>query len=126
MLQAPPSVSPNEEVRRVELHDAMTSYTEIIGNVECSPHGGKIGPTAVTAYEATYFQGRPLAIILVGLPGRGKSYISRRLARFLSWLGLSSCIFQVPHSGIGDYFDHTIEAHSTQRDLMVQKTYSLT
>eukprot|EP01063_Lacrimia_lanifica_P025179 TRINITY_DN32955_c0_g1_i1.p1 TRINITY_DN32955_c0_g1~~TRINITY_DN32955_c0_g1_i1.p1 ORF type:complete len:509 (+),score=158.49 TRINITY_DN32955_c0_g1_i1:81-1529(+) len=110
----------SEEVRKVDLDDARTEYTEMIGSVEWEH--GKIGPTQVTGFEGTNFSGRPLAIITVGLPGRGKSYISRRLARFLSWLGLTSCIFQVPHTGTGDYFDHTNKEHSSQRDRMVSNT----
>jgi broad specificity phosphatase PhoE/predicted kinase len=36
-----------------------------------------------------------LAIVMVGLPARGKTYIARRIARYLSWLGRSARVFNV-------------------------------
>lgn len=39
-----------------------------------------------------------LVIVMVGLPARGKTYIARKIARFLGWLGYSARVFN-----IGDY-----------------------
>ncbi len=39
-----------------------------------------------------------LVIVMVGLPARGKTYIARKVARFLSWLGYKARVFN-----IGDY-----------------------
>ena len=39
-----------------------------------------------------------LVIVMVGLPARGKTYIARKVARFLSWLGYNTRVFN-----IGDY-----------------------
>lgn len=36
-----------------------------------------------------YFQ------VMVGLPARGKTYIARKLSRYLSWLGLRTQVFNV-------------------------------
>ncbi|KJE92800.1 6-phosphofructo-2-kinase [Capsaspora owczarzaki ATCC 30864] len=36
-----------------------------------------------------------LAIVMVGLPARGKSYIARKLARYLCWLGVEAKVFNV-------------------------------
>lgn len=36
-----------------------------------------------------------LIIIMVGLPARGKSYITKKLARYLNWLQLETRIFNV-------------------------------
>jgi broad specificity phosphatase PhoE/predicted kinase len=36
-----------------------------------------------------------LAIVMVGLPARGKSFIARRIARYLSWLGHKTQVFNV-------------------------------
>ena len=34
-------------------------------------------------------------LVLVGLPGRGKSFVARKLQYFLTWLGLECKIFNV-------------------------------
>ncbi len=39
-----------------------------------------------------------LALVMVGLPARGKTFISRKIARYLSWLGYRARVFNV-----GDY-----------------------
>ena len=36
-----------------------------------------------------------LVVVMVGLPARGKSYTGRRLARYLSWLGYRTRVFNV-------------------------------
>ena len=36
-----------------------------------------------------------LAIVMVGLPARGKSYTARRIERYLSWLGYRTGVFNV-------------------------------
>ncbi len=38
---------------------------------------------------------RKLLIVMVGLPARGKSYIARKLARYLAWLGHRTRVFNV-------------------------------
>jgi broad specificity phosphatase PhoE/predicted kinase len=38
---------------------------------------------------------RPLAVVMVGLPARGKTYMARKLARYLSWTGYQTEVFNV-------------------------------
>jgi broad specificity phosphatase PhoE len=81
---------------------------------------------------ATYASHRPgakgkLAIVMVGLPARGKTFIARKVARYLSWSGHSTRVFNVgayrrdrlgsfqPHS----FFDpDNVEAHRARTELM--------
>lgn len=37
----------------------------------------------------------PCAIIMVGLPARGKTYMARKLTRYLNWIGIESKVFNV-------------------------------
>lgn len=37
----------------------------------------------------------PCAIIMVGLPARGKTYVAKKLARYLNWIGLDTKVFNV-------------------------------
>ena len=57
---------------------------------------------------------RRLLIVMVGLPGRGKSFISRKLARFLNWKNFTTRVFNVgqfrrdiagPGAGESSFFD---------------------
>ena len=67
-----------------------------------------------------------LAVVMVGLPARGKTYIARRLARYLSWLGYQTRVFTVGayrRERLGtqpthEFFDPTnMEAEATRRSL---------
>ena len=44
---------------------------------------------------ATPFHSTRLAIVMVGLPARGKTFIARKIARYLSWLGHKTQVFNV-------------------------------
>lgn len=52
-----------------------------------------------------------LVVVMVGLPARGKSYIVKKLKRYLSWLGFQTKIFNVGDrrrlAGSTDEFEHT-------------------
>eukprot|EP00755_Sulcionema_specki_P014427 Sspe_Gene.56628::Locus_31138_Transcript_1_2_Confidence_0.667_Length_1850::g.56628::m.56628/K01103/PFKFB3; 6-phosphofructo-2-kinase / fructose-2,6-biphosphatase 3&\ len=108
-----------------------TKYTEHMGMVEqqLSHHSeGRIGPSATSGFEATQkFTGRPLAIVTVGLPGRGKSYITRRICRYLNWLGLKTSVFlmqgyrrQFAQGSEPEFFDHNNLKNVEMRDKMVK------
>ncbi|KAK9719508.1 Fructose-2,6-bisphosphatase [Basidiobolus ranarum] len=49
------------------------------------------------SFVASAGSGR-IACVMVGLPARGKTYIARRVCRYLQWLGISTKVFNV-----GDY-----------------------
>jgi broad specificity phosphatase PhoE/predicted kinase len=70
-----------------------------------------------------------MALVMVGLPARGKSYTARRIERYLSWLGYRTRVFnvgqyrrarvgaQMPH----DFFDSTNEkGEQARREVAVQ------
>lgn len=41
------------------------------------------------------FQRQKLVFCLVGLPARGKSYIARKICRYLQWVGVRTAVFNV-------------------------------
>lgn len=47
----------------------------------------------------------PIVLVMVGLPARGKSYTARKVARYFSWLGYRSRVFNV-----GEYRRNTLGA----------------
>ena len=38
---------------------------------------------------------QPHVICMVGLPARGKTYIAKKLARYLNWIGMNTKVFNV-------------------------------
>ena len=69
-------------------------------------------------------QNEKLIICLVGLPARGKSYLSKKMARYLNWVGLKARIFNIGMyrrtfvSGTCDsnYFDQNNEEALKERE----------
>ncbi|XP_023217948.1 6-phosphofructo-2-kinase/fructose-2,6-bisphosphatase-like isoform X1 [Centruroides sculpturatus] len=50
----------------------------------------------------------PHVIVMVGLPARGKTYIARKLTRYLNWIGISTKVFNV-----GEYRRQATEAYKS-------------
>ena len=58
-----------------------------------SPNLTKRSPGVKSSCTST-----PHVIVMVGLPARGKTYISRKLSRYLNWIGVNTRVFNA-----GDY-----------------------
>jgi predicted kinase len=43
----------------------------------------------------TLVSDEPLVLVMVGLPARGKTFLARKVARYLNWLGLQARVFNV-------------------------------
>jgi len=80
-------------------------------------------------------QGEKIIIAMVGLPARGKSYIGRKLARFLHWAGLNAKVFNIgiyrrAHYGVdcdSKFFDQTnMEALKTRENCATEAIIDLT
>ncbi|XP_042751064.1 6-phosphofructo-2-kinase/fructose-2,6-bisphosphatase [Lagopus leucura] len=55
------------------------------------------------------FTNCPTMVILVGLPARGKTYISRKLTRYLNWIGMPTRGLQLPQMQVFDATNTTRE-----------------
>uniref|UniRef100_A0A2D4I3E9 6-phosphofructo-2-kinase domain-containing protein n=1 Tax=Micrurus lemniscatus lemniscatus TaxID=129467 RepID=A0A2D4I3E9_MICLE len=51
-------------------------------------------PTKIPA-SVPQFTNSPTMVIMVGLPARGKTYISKKLTRYLNWIGIPTKVFNV-------------------------------
>ncbi|XP_064633197.1 6-phosphofructo-2-kinase/fructose-2,6-bisphosphatase-like isoform X4 [Lineus longissimus] len=56
-----------------------------------SPHAAPLAHRVVSAGIVK----APTVICMVGLPARGKTYISKKLARYLNWVGICTKVFNV-------------------------------
>ncbi|XP_065509375.1 6-phosphofructo-2-kinase/fructose-2,6-bisphosphatase 1 isoform X2 [Caloenas nicobarica] len=54
------------------------------------------------------FTNCPTMVILVGLPARGKTYISRKLTRYLNWIGTPTRVFNV-----GQYRREAVQSYKS-------------
>ncbi|KAM3957123.1 6-phosphofructo-2-kinase/fructose-2,6-biphosphatase isoform 2-T2 [Aphomia sociella] len=50
----------------------------------------------------------PHVIAMVGLPARGKTYISKKLSRYLNWIGINTRVFN-----LGEYRRHATTAYTS-------------
>nr|KAF6379794.1 hypothetical protein mMyoMyo1_015041 [Myotis myotis] len=50
----------------------------------------------------------PTVIVMVGLPARGKTYISKKLTRYLNWIGVPTKAFNV-----GEYRSEAVKHYSS-------------
>uniref|UniRef100_A0A7N6AR80 6-phosphofructo-2-kinase domain-containing protein n=1 Tax=Anabas testudineus TaxID=64144 RepID=A0A7N6AR80_ANATE len=52
-------------------------------------------PKLYRATSVPQFTNSPTMIVMVGLPARGKTYISKKLTRYLNWIGVTTKVFNV-------------------------------
>uniref|UniRef100_A0A3Q2NNM3 6-phosphofructo-2-kinase/fructose-2,6-biphosphatase 3 n=1 Tax=Fundulus heteroclitus TaxID=8078 RepID=A0A3Q2NNM3_FUNHE len=57
---------------------------------------------------APHFANPPTVIVMVGLPARGKTYISKKLTRYLNWIGIPTKVFNV-----GEYRREAVKNYSS-------------
>lgn len=69
-------------------------------------------------------EGRKLAVIMVGLPARGKSFMARKIARYLAWRGKETAIFNVGNYRrklYGAQMDHTFFDASNEEGVKARR-----
>ncbi|GAA6111162.1 6-phosphofructo-2-kinase/fructose-2,6-bisphosphatase-like isoform X1, partial [Tachysurus ichikawai] len=54
------------------------------------------------------FTNSPTMIVMVGLPARGKTYISKKLTRYLNWIGVPTKVFNV-----GQYRREAVQSYKS-------------
>ncbi|KAK9722966.1 Histidine phosphatase superfamily (branch 1) [Popillia japonica] len=58
--------------------------------------------------ERANYVNSPHVIAMVGLPARGKTYISKKLSRYLNWIGINTKVFN-----LGEYRRHATAAYKS-------------
>jgi len=84
-------------------------------------------PSKTDLLHKGHINGGKLVVCMVGLPGRGKTYISRKVARYLRWINYRTRAYSLARYRIdlcggkqtADFYDNTNEENVTLRlDLM--------
>ncbi|XP_075434531.1 6-phosphofructo-2-kinase/fructose-2,6-bisphosphatase 1 isoform X1 [Ascaphus truei] len=75
------------------------------------------------------FTNSPTMIILVGLPARGKTYISKKLTRYLNWIGTPTKVFNVGQyrrEAVRTYKSYEFFRPDNQEAMQIRKQCALT
>ncbi|XP_075525748.1 6-phosphofructo-2-kinase/fructose-2,6-biphosphatase isoform X2 [Dermacentor variabilis] len=93
-------------------HDQLISMAEAHRNwpgPSPLPHGSyrhRCRYECVHSGDRTNYVNLPHVIAMVGLPARGKTYIAKKLTRYLNWIGIQTRVFNV-----GEYRRQATEAY---------------
>ena len=63
-------------------------------------------------------------LVMVGLPARGKTFMARKLCRYLSWLGYSAATFNVGNyrrGQVGSNVDHSFFDPNNEEGMLLRK-----
>lgn len=61
--------------------------SQLLGNAADAPGFWGLGFFFLAAW-ASYMTNSPTLIVMIGLPARGKTYVSKKLTRYLNWIGV--------------------------------------
>lgn len=67
-------------------------------------------------------------VILVGLPARGKTYISRKLTRYLNWIGMPTRVFNVGQyrrEAVQSYKNYEFFRHDNEEAMQIRRQCAL-
>merc|ERR1719367_2642376 len=96
------------------------------GAAAVTPHASRM-PSKQSVREILTPDALGIVLVMVGLPARGKSFISKKLERFLQWRGLRTQMFNVgtyrrdstapEQSGRSSFFDaHNAKARNLREE----------
>lgn len=74
------------------------------------------------------FTNCPTMVILVGLPARGKTYISRKLTRYLNWIGMPTRVFNVGQyrrEAVQSYKSYEFFRHDNEEAMHIRRQCAL-
>ncbi|KAM8792370.1 6-phosphofructo-2-kinase/fructose-2,6-bisphosphatase [Eudromia elegans] len=74
------------------------------------------------------FTNCPTMVVLVGLPARGKTYISRKLTRYLNWIGTPTRVFNVGQyrrEAVRSYSSYEFFRHDNEEAMRVRRQCAL-
>uniref|UniRef100_A0A672RDW6 6-phosphofructo-2-kinase/fructose-2,6-bisphosphatase 2 n=1 Tax=Sinocyclocheilus grahami TaxID=75366 RepID=A0A672RDW6_SINGR len=73
---------------------------------------------------ASYMTNSPTVIVLIGLPARGKTYISKKLTRYLNWIGVPTKVFNLGvyrREAVQSYKSYDFFRHDNKEAMKIRK-----
>ncbi|CAL8250616.1 unnamed protein product [Arctogadus glacialis] len=73
---------------------------------------------------ASYMTNSPTVIVMIGLPARGKTYISKKLTRYLNWIGVPTKVFNLGvyrREAVKSYKSYDFFRHDNKEAMLIRK-----
>ncbi|XP_027133100.1 6-phosphofructo-2-kinase/fructose-2,6-bisphosphatase 2 isoform X1 [Larimichthys crocea] len=77
---------------------------------------------------ASYMTYSPTVIVMIGLPARGKTYMSKKLTRYLNWIGVPTKVFNLGvyrREAVQSYKSYDFFRHDNKEAMKIRKQCAL-
>uniref|UniRef100_A0A8D2KY77 6-phosphofructo-2-kinase/fructose-2,6-bisphosphatase 2 n=1 Tax=Varanus komodoensis TaxID=61221 RepID=A0A8D2KY77_VARKO len=77
---------------------------------------------------ASYMTNSPTLIVMIGLPARGKTYVSKKLTRYLNWIGVPTKVFNLGvyrREAVKSYKSYDFFRHDNEEAMRIRKQCAL-
>uniref|UniRef100_A0A3B3ZL32 6-phosphofructo-2-kinase/fructose-2,6-bisphosphatase 2 n=1 Tax=Periophthalmus magnuspinnatus TaxID=409849 RepID=A0A3B3ZL32_9GOBI len=77
---------------------------------------------------ASYMTNIPTVIVMIGLPARGKTYMSKKLTRYLNWIGVPTKVFNLGvyrREAVKSYKSYDFFRHDNKEAMQIRKQCAL-
>ncbi|XP_031793128.1 6-phosphofructo-2-kinase/fructose-2,6-bisphosphatase 2 isoform X2 [Sarcophilus harrisii] len=77
---------------------------------------------------ASYMTNSPTLIVMIGLPARGKTYVSKKLTRYLNWIGVPTKVFNLGvyrREAVKSYKSYDFFRHDNEEAMKIRKQCAL-
>uniref|UniRef100_A0A8C3XIF6 6-phosphofructo-2-kinase/fructose-2,6-bisphosphatase 2 n=1 Tax=Chelydra serpentina TaxID=8475 RepID=A0A8C3XIF6_CHESE len=77
---------------------------------------------------ASYMTNSPTLIVMIGLPARGKTYMSKKLTRYLNWIGVPTKVFNLGvyrREAVQSYKSYNFFRHDNKEAMKIRKQCAL-
>ncbi|KAL4623791.1 6-phosphofructo-2-kinase/fructose-2,6-bisphosphatase 2-like isoform X1 [Arapaima gigas] len=77
---------------------------------------------------ASHMTNSPTMIVMIGLPARGKTYMSKKLTRYLNWIGVPTKVFnlgQYRREAVKSYKSYDFFRHDNEEAMKIRKQCAL-
>ncbi|XP_019608042.2 6-phosphofructo-2-kinase/fructose-2,6-bisphosphatase 2 isoform X5 [Rhinolophus sinicus] len=84
---------------------------------------GLLSPRILSAW-ASYMTNSPTLIVMIGLPARGKTYVSKKLTRYLNWIGVPTKVFNLGvyrREAVKSYKSYDFFRHDNKEAMKIRK-----
>ncbi|KAK7127876.1 hypothetical protein R3I93_020454 [Phoxinus phoxinus] len=92
------------------------------------PRGQEKKCYAVGVAWASYMTNSPTLIVMIGLPARGKTYMSKKLTRYLNWIGVPTKVFNLGvyrRDAVKAYKSYDFFRHDNEEAMKIRKQCAL-